>query len=209
MNRRSLILAVGGIVSLAMVLLISPLLLLLVQRLYGVDWSVLSSIGQSYTGTAALLSVLALGAVAYSILLQTKQNRVIHLQASRQMQFTLTQMMIEHENLADIFGESDDPELDEPIATARWFFRTLWFRYMHYSYAVGEFDADSLRRALLHEFFSLPSVSRALATNCTSVATGSWRRKGICEDCGRRPRRGQEHLSSRSQVARLWLSIME
>src|SRR5215471_21034949 len=60
--------------SLALVL-ISPILLRQLDRIKGIDWSLLSNIGQTYGAASAILSAVALIGISISLLVQVRQAK--------------------------------------------------------------------------------------------------------------------------------------
>ena len=157
-RRTKVVLAVGTVAS-TCVLVLSPLLLVLLDRLVGVDWPRLSEIGQSYTGTSALLAAGALVAVAYSTRLQSKQTRIIQLQSVRSMQFDLVNRALDDPRLAATFVDvvTDDQVLDQFRSRM---YISMRLRFLQFSYLAGELSAPSLQAHLRGEVF------RARAVRC-------------------------------------------
>jgi hypothetical protein len=148
------LIAVLTVVISVIILLVSPLILLLVNKLFILDWSLLSNIGQSYTGVSALLSAGAFIAVAITVWLQAKQTRLIQQQATRTMQFELLRMALAQ---PELYG----PIVNGPMHQSnsdherQYLFTTLWIQYARFAYQTGEIGEDLLRS----EFFALTFAS--------------------------------------------------
>jgi hypothetical protein len=63
------------------------------------DWAVLSDVGQSYGGISALLSALALAAIAVSTVLQWRQTKVTLLSSASAKHFELVRLAFEHDEI--------------------------------------------------------------------------------------------------------------
>jgi hypothetical protein len=99
----------------------SPIILKQVAKISGMNWTLLSNIGQTYGAVSALLSALALGGVVISTLYQVRDVGTAREQAARAVHFELLKM------------EMDDPEYMEVLAGP-------------YGESVGLNDYDSLRK---------------------------------------------------------------
>jgi hypothetical protein len=155
-RRRLWLIAFLVIVSIA-TLLVAPLLLILVEKILPQtdNWSGLSNVGQSFTGISAILSALALGAIAYTSRLQSRQVRTSQIQAVRTAQFDLMRMAIIDEGLASVLGYDKSTGMD----FGSWKvvgYRNLWFMYLQMSFRVEELSERGLRRALSLELFNSP-----------------------------------------------------
>lgn len=73
-NRRLFTITLAGIAAIAFLALVilSPLALRTLARSFDLNWSNLSNVGQTYSAVSALLTALALGGVAISLLYQAK-----------------------------------------------------------------------------------------------------------------------------------------
>jgi hypothetical protein len=138
-------------------LLVAPLILVLVAKILpqSDSWSLLSNVGQSFTGISAILSALALGAIAYTSNLQARQVRTGQVQAVRSAHINLIQMAIGNENLARTFGykgsTKDDFNFWKVAA-----YRNLIFMYLQMAFRVDELSEQGLRRTLSLELFIAP-----------------------------------------------------
>ena len=131
-----------------------PPLLLLLQRVYPLDWSPLSSIGQSYTGMSALLSAAALVAVAVSIQFQGREVRISQTLAVHDSQRELIKMAFDDPSLLPCIADFAEPDLREKQLT----YNTLWLRYYELSYGTGYMSAERLAFVLERERFPLALV---------------------------------------------------
>lgn len=138
-------------------LLAAPLILMLVAKILpqSDDWTLLSNVGQSFTGISAILSALALGAIAYTSNLQARQVRTGQVQAVRSAHIDLMQLAISDESLARTFGYAGSTKDDFDLwrVTA---YRNLCFMYLQMAFRVDELSEQGLRRILSLELFTFP-----------------------------------------------------
>jgi Family of unknown function (DUF6082) len=92
------IFSLAGLIGLGMIVF-SPLLLRELDRFTRTDWSRLSEIGQTYGAASAILAMLALGAVAASLLFQARQTKSANIQAIREFHLELTKMALDNPRL--------------------------------------------------------------------------------------------------------------
>jgi uncharacterized protein DUF6082 len=147
----------GTIAFTICVLLLSPLLLLLVQATLRVpDWEALSSIGQSYTGIAALFAAFALLGVLVTFRAQRQQVQLQQLQAAREMQMQVYRMSLDDELYASAFGvRPGDAEAYRRFRLG--VFTNFVFRYLEFNYVTGELSEQEIRSILADENFSAGS----------------------------------------------------
>lgn len=161
------------------VIVFSPLLLLTVGTLGPGDWSRLSDIGQAYGFTSALLSALALGAVALSMASQARQNRIAHLQAFRAMQADILAIVTsDPKTYLPCYGALT-PE--EQTATQQALFCAFRSRYWLAGMEVGEWDDHLLRNEFAPEIYG-NDVSRewwGVASSYYRRQTASPTEKGL------------------------------
>lgn len=133
----------------------SPLVLLLLDALFPVDWRHLSDIGQSYTGISTLLAAGALVAVAISARLQARQLSITQVQSTRDQQFRIIQLAL------------DDPELAAAIpfkssassATQKQMrYISMQFLFWEYALLFGHVTPSGLEDTLRTQYFTLPMV---------------------------------------------------
>jgi hypothetical protein len=70
------------------------------------DWAQLADVGQSYGGISAMLSALALAAIAVSLFLQRRQSQIALISAARDRHFELVRFAIEHPVLSAMVDPS-------------------------------------------------------------------------------------------------------
>ncbi|MGI9003418.1 MAG: DUF6082 family protein [Pseudonocardia sp.] len=144
------------IMLLSATLLLGPILLLALQRIFPLDWNSLNEIGQSYSGISALLSAAALLAVAASIRLQASEVRIAHTVAVMESQRELLKMALDDSDyLAAVFPAAD--LVDVPSAKV-YAYNTMWLRYYELAFVTGNIDEALLRESMTAERFSIPLV---------------------------------------------------
>jgi Family of unknown function (DUF6082) len=138
---RRLLLTAAIAVAVAAVVL-SPFLLGTLNGL-GVNWTRLSEIGQTYGAVSAVLSALALGAVAMSVAIQRRQARAEQIQAVRGFHLDLVRMQLDDlPTYLPCWGPLDLPG---PQAQRRHVYTGLIFSYGSMGYGVGEISEPWLR----------------------------------------------------------------
>jgi hypothetical protein len=142
-------LLVLGFIGLMLLVLASPFVLVLVNRIVKVNWTVLSNIGQAYGLVSALVSAIALSGVAFSLILQRKQTDIAQLQTLRAMQFELIRMGYENPKLIKIWNMHERPSY---MAEHRYI--NLWFMYYKASYRIGAFSDSTMSRIAASSFQS-------------------------------------------------------
>src|SRR2546430_9173902 len=134
--------AAAVVIALAAVAL-SPFLLGALDR-FGVDWTRLSEIGQTYGAVSAVLSALALGAVAISVAIQARQARADQIQAVRGFHLDLVRLQLDDlPTYLPCWGPLDLPG---PQAQRRHIYTGLLFSYGSMGYGVGEISEPWLRK---------------------------------------------------------------
>jgi hypothetical protein len=132
------------------VVLVSPLLLGRLAALGAVNWARLSEIGQTYGAASAILAMLALGGVAFSVFLQARQARADQIQAIRGLHTELVR--IELDNLPlylPCWGPLDIPTDD---GKRRHVYTTLMMDYAWMGYEIGSIPESWLRDMLAGMF---------------------------------------------------------
>jgi hypothetical protein len=151
-------LGLGLVVTAAAVLLaLSPLLLLGLDLAFDVNWPRLSEIGQSYTAAATLLSAAALLGIVYSLRLQAKQTALLQGQLIRQFQFELLRLGMSDPLYAATVRLGGDAERSHDSFRQQ-VYVTQWFRYLQFSYLAGELPEATLEYELEREIFSSPAA---------------------------------------------------
>src|SRR5271155_2186177 len=89
---------IAAIAFMALIVL-SPFGLRMLATSFGLDWSSLANIGQTYDAVSALITALALGGVVISLLYQARDVGAARSQAIRTFQFELIRMELEDDDL--------------------------------------------------------------------------------------------------------------
>lgn len=144
------------VVSFGLVLL-SPLVLVLLNRTGGVDWAQLSNIGQAYGVTSAVVSSLALGGVALSLVLQAREAKLARLHAWRSHHLELMQMA-----LADpLYLRTVGPFVQAPIDDARQRgYINLVLSWWQMLYEIGELPEPRLRLMIARQLLTAEPCRR-------------------------------------------------
>lgn len=136
----------------ATTLIAAPLILLLVAKLIPQPdgWILLRNVGGSFTGISAILSALALTAIAYTSSVQARQVRTGQVQAVRSAHTTLIHMALLDKDIAQMFGakESNFGLWKTTV------YRNLFFMYLQMAFRVDQLSEDGLRRALSLELLT-------------------------------------------------------
>jgi Family of unknown function (DUF6082) len=151
LNVRRLLMATGiviaSIVFLALVIL-SPLALRAVASPFGLNWSNLSDVGQTYGAVSALITALALGGVVISLLYQARDVSATRSQAIRTFQFELLRMELED---ADLMWASGAPWGTTAPADYRrlrqHIFVHMWLSFRESQFLLNEMSSGSVRSA--------------------------------------------------------------
>lgn len=125
---------------------ISPLFLLLWSKYKGLNWNLLSNIGQTYNGASAILAGLALAGITASLIVQARQSRTDRIQQARDRQFQLQNLVL------------DSPVLYGPILSAwpaktddelrRLIFIGLWANNIQAMFEMGTVAEPEVRKEL-------------------------------------------------------------
>ncbi len=120
----------------------SPLVLILIDHRITANWSDVGNIGQAYGAISALLSGIAVGGVALSLLMQAHQTRIDQARGMRVSQLELMKVLLEDPSLRPV----------SPIANAypgpAWrksIYLNLMFKYLEMGYEIGYFSETSIR----------------------------------------------------------------
>jgi hypothetical protein len=124
----------------------SPLLLSVLRRFGSTDWTRLSEIGQTYGAVSAVLSALALGAVAVSVFIQARQAKAGQIQAVRGFHLDLIRMQLD--DLPAYLPCWGPLDLTSPMEQRRHIYINLVFSYASMGYDVGEISEPWLRDML-------------------------------------------------------------
>jgi hypothetical protein len=173
-GRRSLYaLTVIGALALTSALIIPPVVLMN-GGISETSVDRLSNIGQAYGVISAVLSAVALAALAASILYQARQYRVDQIIAWQNSQESLLRLAIEDPaTFAPCIQDIDQFKDLEQVK--RYYFATLWLSFSRTSAELGLFTDADLRDEIFRNMFRSP------------VATELWRirRERILQTFGR------------------------
>ncbi|OKI65525.1 hypothetical protein A6A27_24395 [Micromonospora sp. CB01531] len=163
------------LVTLAIVIL-SPFLLGVLNTFDISDWSRRSEIGQTYGAVSAVLSALALGAVAVSVSIQARQAKASQIQAVRQFHLDLIRMELDDlQTYLPCWGPLDLPSR---AAQQRHIYTNLVFSYASMGYNVGEISEPWLRDMLIGMFQSESARRYWLMAREAWVASAATNRRG-------------------------------
>ena len=129
-----------GIVVAILCVVFSPFAIELASSSSSINWSKLSNIGQSYGFISAILSALALGAVAWSIRQQAVQIKSQRLETHRSTHMTLWKMAFDDPYLLACYP---NPE-GTAGANKRYYYLNLHYQWWHYNFEIGLMDEASL-----------------------------------------------------------------
>jgi hypothetical protein len=130
--------------------LLSPLLLRELDKLATVDWSRLGAIGQAYGATSAILAMVALGGVAVSLFVQTRQVRAGQVQAVREAHQQLMFMQLENMPVyRPCWGPVDVPTIE---ANKQLTYMNLIINYLVMGYEMGIIPGREIRSAMADMF---------------------------------------------------------
>lgn len=117
------------------------------------QWSLLSNVGQSFGGVAAILSAIALLGVTYSVRVQARQTLEQRVEAVSNQQRELIFKLLEFPELGSVH---DDQGLGRSgrERSARDSYRNLWFIYLFNAYRLQEIPENSIRQAMSREYFA-------------------------------------------------------
>ncbi|MFI7217349.1 DUF6082 family protein [Micromonospora maritima] len=142
--------AVAAVIVVVGLVILSPVALRAVSGGAAEDWSRLSDVGQTYGAASAVLSALALGGVAASLLLQARQSRAERIQAIRGFHTDLITMQLDD---LPVYLPCWGP-LDLPDDTARrqHIYTNLLMQYAWMGYEIGTIPEPLLRDMLAGMF---------------------------------------------------------
>lgn len=150
-------LIVAAITFLAFVAL-SPLALRALVDAFGLNWNLLSNAGQTYGAVSALVTALALGGVAISLLYQAKDVSAARSQAIRTFQFELLRMELADADLMQASGAPwgfairDDHEI-----LRQYIFANMWLSFWEDQFLLREMSPMIVRLSLRELFTGKPA----------------------------------------------------
>lgn len=154
--RRSRTTLVIFFVLFAFIVTLSPLTLELLGSATATDWNRLSEIGQAYGAASAVLSALALMAIAASVYLQMREHETSSALAQRDHHVELVRMINENPHLL-LPAWGIDPTERGDAYWKRFLFITLTFNYGLMAYTSGiSPEADTREEMIRSKFASEP-----------------------------------------------------
>ena len=154
-RRATRLLALAGVAFIALasmfsLVLLSPVLLRFVAERYSADWTNLSEVGQTYQAASAILSALALAAVAGSLVFQAKQATGQQIQTVRGLHFELTKMALDEPGLyIPCWRPIDGHSVDEK---RQHLYENLVISYMWMSYELTGLREPEIRLLIARLF---------------------------------------------------------
>lgn len=154
-NRR---LAITGLIIAAFAFLalviFSPFALRALANSFGLNWSNLSNVGQTYGAVSALITALALGGVVISLWYQAREVSATRAQATRTFHFDLLRMELEDEGHMWASGAPWGAALPADYQRLRQhIFVHMWLSFWESQYLLNEMSVRSVRGAA-RELFS-------------------------------------------------------
>jgi len=118
------------------------------------NWSQLSSIGQTYGAISALLTAMALIGVVASLLFQAREVRLAKEQAIRTFHHELIRMQLDDPlYMAALGAPWDMPIPPEHDQIREFLYIHMWVSFWQTFYVMGMMPEDQLRRACERELF--------------------------------------------------------
>lgn len=140
-----------GVAFTVVLVIVSPIVLVLVDKVPGVNWPRLAEIGQTYGAASALFAALALFGVAGSLVVQGRQVRLAQVQAARSLQVELMKMAMDDSDLTPLWAYSAQGDQSR---ARRSMFLQLTFKYFEMLYTTGLVDSQSLRNTMRYRFMN-------------------------------------------------------
>lgn len=148
---RSPVVVVGSSAAIVLVAA-SPYALRAIALLPGMDWIKLGNVGQAYGAASALLSAIALVAVAYSVFLQAKEARASRRQAARGFHHELIRLALDDPGYLAALG---GPGGQIAYSRARkGMYLNLWLAYWEMLFELGDLSEAELRLNVGGQFFN-------------------------------------------------------
>jgi hypothetical protein len=151
----------GGVLALlatgVVAVLLSPLLLRLLAERSSADWESLSHVGETYGAASALLSALALAAIAASLFYQARQAAGLQIQTVRMLHVELTKMALaEPELFLPCWRPIDAPTI---AGKRQHLYQNLLITYVWMSYELNGLTETEIR-VLLSKIFEGEAARR-------------------------------------------------
>lgn len=145
----AILLTTGAVFALS--ILISPLAMEEIERLIGVDWPVLSSVGETYGAVSALISGLALIGVTTSLAYQARDSRVNRIQSFRQMHNDLLGWALQDDRLMECWGNPSKRDGDRNRKNT---YINMIISFWESNYSMGYGSLEAIRGAVANDFFT-------------------------------------------------------
>ena len=156
-NRRTVAVVTALLVATAATLalvLLSPFVLIWIGAIREEDWTRLSNIGQTYGAASAVLSAMALGGIAVSLIIQSRDGRAAQAASVREFHRELLETTaLEPQRLLPSWGWTLGDDVSDQFAQ-QIMFAHLICRYATLGYEFGVIDEAQLRQLTLKHFFS-------------------------------------------------------
>jgi hypothetical protein len=138
-SRTTLPIAIGILVGTLLILVVlTPALTRWASRAR-TDWAQLADVGQSYGGISAMLSALALAAIAVSLFLQWRQSQIALISAARDRHVELVRFAVEH----PVLGAMVDPTISQEEFSVQ-AYANLTVAHWQMIWDLGMVDEDHL-----------------------------------------------------------------
>jgi hypothetical protein len=118
------------------------------------SWARRGNIGQTYEAAAALLSVLALGGVAVSLVLQARESKANREHASRLIHTDLLKMAMDDRAYLECWGPYSSAT--DPVALRQAMYVNLILSYWETRWELGQLSEVHLRQGAAHMFRATP-----------------------------------------------------
>lgn len=152
-----IVVIIAAVVFLGLVAL-SPLALRLLASTLGLNWHVLSDVGQTYGAVSALVTALALGGVVASLLYQARDVSAARSQAIRTFQFELLRLELDDPDLMWASGAPWAMMIPLDYKSLRQHvFVHMWLSFWEDQFLLNEMSASAARLAARELFHGAPA----------------------------------------------------
>lgn len=156
-NRRTAFVVVAllsGVGAALALVLLSPFLLIWVGAVRAEDWNRLSAIGQTYGAASTILSALALGGVALSLIIQSRDGRADQIASVREFHRELLEITSQDpEQYLPSWGWNLGEDVSTELAQAIMFTHMI-VNYLSLGFRLGVITEEQLRLQSLKHLFS-------------------------------------------------------
>jgi hypothetical protein len=134
---------------------LSPLFLRMVSHFKGVNWVLISNVGQAYGGASAILAGVALIGISGSLVIQMRQSRNESIRAVRERHQELLNIVLSNPRVyAPVMGTRTPSTADEVRQFA---FATMFMNYSLMGYEMGVITDQAITQEILPSAFSSAS----------------------------------------------------